>query len=331
MSGLVFVRDAEGHPLMPMSAAYARTLIHQGKAHVWPHPAFSVIQLTRIVAAPTLRPVLLGVALSAHLADLVFVIDQQRGAPSTIHVVVDLRFLPLLNGNRQGRWVPRRRRIPFTHVGSVTRSSNRVRILLNVVRACHAVIPISHLVLLPSARRTALTPPHAWWIEHRLAARVHRLTSTIAVVHQHTHLSGEPPYALTGQLIERIIWAARDSPQFVACIPTGSNSHKLSMQQHGHWRKNRSQPELGAILDPYAGSLGHLCTIRQQRRTLTGVLHALEPPDQLVLRVPVQVNDHAVQWQHTRVPHIPSMYIWPSTPIWVLPLSKEGHGYSNQG
>lgn len=52
MSSLVFVRDAQGRPLMPMSAAYARTLIHQGKARVWSHPAVSVIQLTRAVATP---------------------------------------------------------------------------------------------------------------------------------------------------------------------------------------------------------------------------------------------------------------------------------------
>jgi hypothetical protein len=61
MSGLIFVRDVEGTPLMPTSAAYARKLLSDGKAHQYPHHAFTVLQLTQRVAAPTLRPILLGI------------------------------------------------------------------------------------------------------------------------------------------------------------------------------------------------------------------------------------------------------------------------------
>lgn len=326
MSSLVFVRDAQGYPLMPMSAAYARTLVRQGKAQVWPHPAFSVIQLTRVVAAPVLRPVLVGLALSTRMADLVIVVDQQRGPPSTIQVVVDLRFPPPLKDRQSGRWEPRRRRIPFVQAGSMPRPADQVRILLAVVRACRAVIPISHVVLLPSARRTALTPPHAWWIEHRLAACVRRLTSTITVVHHHTHLSGEAPWALTGQLIERTAWAAREIPHFVACVPMGGFFPGQPSHQHRRRGEHRTQPELGALLEPYLRSRGHLCTIRQQRRTITGVLHALEPPDQLVLRIPIRVADQGIQWQLTHIPITPSLQMWPSTPIWLLPLTREYDG-----
>jgi hypothetical protein len=308
-----------------MSAAYARTLIHQGKAQVWPHPAFSVVQLTRVVDTPTLRPVLTGVALSTHLADLVFVIDQLRGTPSTIHMVVDLRFLPQLNGGHQGRWEPRRQRIPFTHVGSVTRLSDRVHMLLTAIRACHAVIPMSHLVLLPSARRTALTPPHAWWIEHRLATRVRRFISTIAVVHQHTHLSGEAPWELTGPLIERMIWAAREAPQFVVCAPTDKRTDRHPTYQDRRWGEHQRQPVLSPLLEPYLDFLGHLCTLRLHRRMITGVLHALEPPDHLLVKVPVQVNDQGVQWQLQRIPVTASLHVWPSTPIWLLPLTRMSH------
>src|SRR5689334_3096681 len=113
MSSLVFVRDAQGRPLMPMSAAYARTLIHQGKAHVWSHPAVSVIQLTRTVATPMLRPVLVGIALSRYIADLVIVVEQMRGSPSTIHIAVDLQFPPPLRRGQQNRWGSRQRCIPF--------------------------------------------------------------------------------------------------------------------------------------------------------------------------------------------------------------------------
>lgn len=322
MSSLVFVRDAQGRPLMPMSAAYARTLMKQGKAQIWPHPAVSVIQLTRVVAEPTLRPVLVGVAMSRHMADVVIVIDQQRGPPSTIHVVVDLRFPSLGWAKRQDQWLPERRRRPFTHDGAVSRPADCVRILMAVLRAFHTFIPISHFILLPSARRTALTPPHAWWIEHRLAARVRHLSDTIAIVHHHTQPSGEAPRTLTGHVIDRIIWAPRESPDLIAYM----SIHQWRLLEHAYhdhrWRARQSPAVIGTPVEPHFRSLGHVCTIGQQRRTMTGVVRALDPPDHLVLAIPVQVNDQNIVWQRTRVPITSSFHVWPSTPIWLLPLTR---------
>ena len=127
MSDLVFVRDAQARPLMPMSAAYARTLIHQGKAQVWPHPAFSVIQLTRVVATPTLRPVLVSLALSTTIADLVVVVDQVRSTPSTVQVAVDLSAPPSLRPIHHARRDSRRRRILPAYAGTFQRPRDRVR------------------------------------------------------------------------------------------------------------------------------------------------------------------------------------------------------------
>lgn len=330
MSSLVFVRDAQGRPLMPMSAAYARTLIKQGKAQIWPHPAVSVIQLTRVVAEPTLRPVLVGVAMSRHLADVVIVIDQQRGPPSTIHVVVDLRFPPLRWDKRQDQGLSQRRRLPFTHDGALSRPADCVRRLMMVLRTFHTLIPISHFILLPSARKTALTPPHAWWVEHRLAAGVRRLSDTVTVVHHHTHLSGEAPRTLTGHMIDRIIWAPRESPDLIACVPM--QQWKLSEHAyHDHrWRALRSPVVVSTLLEPYLRSLGHVCTIRQQRRILTGVIHALKPPDQLMLAVPVRMDDQGIRWQSIPVRSMSSLDVWPATPICLLPLAREANGGHRQ-
>lgn len=330
MSSLVFVRDAQGRPLMPMSAAYARTLMKQGKAQVWPHPAFSVIQLTRTVATPILRPVLVGLALSTRIADLVIVIDQLRSAPSTIQISVDLRFPPLRWGAYQGQWQPRRRRIPFTQAGSLPRPADHVSVLKAVLRAFHTIIPISHLVFLPSARRTALTPPHAWWSEHRLTAGVRQFSDTITIVHQHTHLSGEAPRALTHHLIERTIWAAREAPQLVACVP--DQQGRLSRQAHPYyrWQERGSPGVIHTLVEPHLRSFGQLCTVRHQGRTLSGAVRAIEPPDQLVLAIPVQVDDQGVQWQSIRVRSTSSLHVWPSTPIWLLPLARQASGGHHQ-
>jgi hypothetical protein len=332
MSDLVFVRDAQGRPLMPMSAAYARTLVNQGKAQVWPHPAFSVIQLTRVVDTPTLRPVLVGLALSTTIADIVIVVEQVRSAPSTVQVAVDLGAPPSLRRMHDARREPRRRRILPAQAGTFQRPRDRVHLLAAVLKLWQEVIPISHLVLLPSARTTALTPPSARWIEQQIIARVRRLVRTIAIVHRHTKLAGEAPYTLMQHLMEKTIWAARQSPQFVACaaVTHPRFHHERRYPSHRRWEQ-RNQAAQHVTPDLHLRHLGQLCTVRFQRRTLIGVLQTVRPPDHLVLRVPSEVDDQGVQWQLTHVPCIPSLHVWPATPIWLLPLPRKERGDSNQG
>jgi len=108
MSSPVFVRDAQGTPLMPTSAAYARRLIEGGKARWVPHHAFSVLQLTQAVAQPTLRPVVVGVIVHLHTAELLLLADGEHSSFPLLHVVVDLRTdLPIRIRRRAGH---RRRR-----------------------------------------------------------------------------------------------------------------------------------------------------------------------------------------------------------------------------
>lgn len=88
---------------------------------------------------------------------------------------------------------------------------------------------------------------------------------------------------------------------------------------------------IGTLVESYLRSLGQLCTIRHQRQTLTGVVRALDPPNQLVLAVPVQVDDYqGVQWQSIRVRSTSSRHVWPSTPIWLLPLDRQASGGHHQ-
>jgi hypothetical protein len=322
MSSLVFVRDAQGRPLMPMSAAYARTLIHQGKAHMWPHPALSVIQLTRAVATPVLRPVLVGLALNRTTADLVFVIDQVRGSPSTMHMVIDLHLPRSRRQTRRTRWEPQRR-IPRQAVEILQRPHNRVQVLLAVLKAWLPVLPVSHLILFPSARGNARIQPDTSWIERRLAARVHRIDASVLVVHHSTKLAGEVPAALLRYLEDQVVSSVHQAPQVIACVAPGHQRRDLEQRPSIRQRwKRRSAPlsELIGAQSQYA--LGHLCTTRQHLLMITGLLHALEPPDQLILRVPTQVTDQGVQWQAISVSITPALHIWPLTPIVMLPLIR---------
>jgi hypothetical protein len=81
MSGSTFVCDAQGRPLMPTAAAYARTLMRDGKASLWAYPAFSVIQLSHTVAQPVLHPVLLGIRLHHSLITLLLFTAATQGKP----------------------------------------------------------------------------------------------------------------------------------------------------------------------------------------------------------------------------------------------------------
>lgn len=91
MSGPVFVRDAEGRPLMPIAAAYARKLLRQGKARWVPHHAFSVIQLSQAKASPTLRPVVVTLHVQVHTAALTLVATGEQRVFPLLRVLVDLR------------------------------------------------------------------------------------------------------------------------------------------------------------------------------------------------------------------------------------------------
>src|SRR3954467_9601947 len=90
MSSPVFVRDAQGTPLMPTSAAYARRLLQRGKARWVPHHAFPIIQLSQVVTLPVLWPVVVGIHIHLHTAELLVVADGERGTFPLLHIVIDL-------------------------------------------------------------------------------------------------------------------------------------------------------------------------------------------------------------------------------------------------
>ncbi len=80
MSGPIFIRDAQGRPLMPLAAAHARKLLAQGKARRIPHHAFTVIQLNNVVDTPNLRPIIAGIAIHFQTAEIWIVAQGVRSA-----------------------------------------------------------------------------------------------------------------------------------------------------------------------------------------------------------------------------------------------------------
>ena len=90
MSGPVFVRDAEGRPLMPMAPTYARKLLANGKASLVPHYAFTVIQLHQVIEAPVLRVVAVGVMVQRRTAQMIMAAEGEREVFPLLSIMVDL-------------------------------------------------------------------------------------------------------------------------------------------------------------------------------------------------------------------------------------------------
>jgi 5-methylcytosine-specific restriction endonuclease McrA len=124
MSGPVFVLDAAGTPLMPMSPAHARKLVNQQKAQVVPHYQFHIIQLSQAVAQPQLNAVVALIRVHALTAELIIVADGAQRAYPLLRILIDLRTDLALRlrrragfrrrrRSRQRYRAPRRHAVPF--------------------------------------------------------------------------------------------------------------------------------------------------------------------------------------------------------------------------
>ena len=183
MSSPVFVIDADGRPLMPMAPAFARKLTQSGKARFISHYAFTILQLSRAVEAPKLRPITVYIEQHAATAEIIVVADGARQAHTLLHIIVDLhtdisRRLRRRAGHRRRRHarqryhaarchgVPYKRRRPSIakstwgrqHPGRKPVGSRRnilfsplirwrAEAIVRVVQALHKLVPISHITI----------------------------------------------------------------------------------------------------------------------------------------------------------------------------------------
>lgn len=317
MSGLVFVRDAEGRPLMPMSAAYARALVHQGKAQVIPHPAVSTIQLTHVVNSPTLRPVVMGLALNAKTVDITIIIEQARALPTSFHLVIDLR-VPVSDVKMRRRWAVDRRphhRSSHIHVHSdLWRYSS---VLSMVITACRQLIPISHLVLFPSSRPSALSPVRASWIGRQIQHRFRNIPFTQQGDHEGEHPSGR----LIQTLVNSLNLATSHPPNVVVCVLM--ERWKVFQERTASRSRREPQPQsMTQARDYLLKYRGRLATIRQGRHTMTGIIQRQGPFGQLIVWMPKHVADDGIEWETILITKPAMIHLWPPTSVLMLPMTN---------
>lgn len=100
MTSLVFVRDIQHTPLMPMSSAHARLLMRRGKAHRVAHPTFMLLQLNYAIPQPTLRPVVLDIAFTTALTTLTISVGNSATCMPLMRVYAKKRF-----GHQRGSFI----------------------------------------------------------------------------------------------------------------------------------------------------------------------------------------------------------------------------------
>jgi hypothetical protein len=319
MSGLVFVRDAQGRPLMPMSAAYARTLVHQGKAQVLLHPAVSTIQLTRAVTTPTLRPVIMGLALTATMADVFIVVEQARSAPVSLQLVVDLGVMAWGTDGSHRRTLHHPRSSRYRHARGPSSLWRYPSILMAVIAACRQLIPISHLVLLSSVRGNALSTARTAWMRHRLQQRA----GNIIVAREDDQVARQVPRPLMQVLTTNMLTATAQLPN-VVCV-TQRRSTILDEPTRKSAHGERHQLHLVELPLDQLTYRGRLVTIRQAGSRITGIIQGLGQLDQLMLWVPKDVQDQGIQWEAVPIPNPDILHVWPPSPILMMPLAQERH------
>jgi len=331
MSDLVFVRDAQGRPLMPMSAAYARTLIRNGKAHLQPHPTLTIIQLTRAVASPVLRPVILGLRVHKMMIELIILVDQARASTAHFRIVVDLQpnvldqGHPLLSTRKSNNTSTRRLII---RVNSHRRSQSRRflrrsndwrrQALEEVIVAIQQFVPISHLVVLPFLPMSA--PPRVMrrWLERRLIDRVVLRTNSISLITSHDGVQQNDLLQLYQILVGLALHKGELPPLVVARYIDAFKGLPLPFSQP-QWQATDTE-KADHDMDDEHSLIGRLCTIHQQNDSFTGLIGGLSLDGGLELHVPVAVEVHRVIWEVVQIDATTRRRLWDATSVVLMPI-----------
>jgi RRXRR protein len=298
-SGPVFVLDALAQPLMPLAEAHARKLLRSGKAHRLPHPTLTIIQLTRTVQQPVLRPVLLGVAIHHTTAELLLLAAGPNAAFPLLYVIVDL---PQRKPFWRRRVVHRRQRMPWpARWQHSRRPAWRKFLAIGAVISClWDVLPLSHIALIRTPTMRATHPD--------IQRRVLRYLTAGGMQVATTTLEQAAPPTFPQDLFALLrAFAANPAgyaPAMVACaIEPPKHATRLT-----RWLDDA---DAGA---PCSG-IGVVTT-----PPLIGIIDCESTDDERVLQVSVAADAAGVIWRYVAVAPQASLQRWPLAPVVLLPL-----------
>jgi hypothetical protein len=292
MSGPIFVCDAQGQPLMPMAAAYARKLLQRCQASFLPHHAFTIIRLSHTFGAPALRPVILSVLLKRNTAELSLLAEGMKKAIPLLHVVV----FPRLDASqylmkRGVRWRRIRQRSYMMHRKTrLVRSFNDpassyrhdVKVVERAITELRALVPISHVVMGNPTKSsdpgdaslplTAGYKRHLMWMENRIATSLKYRGLQVSRSGSGTPAGDMPSLnaTLAAFNLEPMAYASR----FVA-VPVARLQMNASL----------------------AIPSGTLCKTRFAKQNIVGIVSGANSDSDLILDVPSFTGSGCIVWQ----------------------------------
>jgi hypothetical protein len=289
-SGPVFVLDAQGQPLMPLAEAHARKLLRSGKARRWPHPTLTVVQLTRTVEAPILRPVLLGLTIHRKTAELfILAAGRHRDFP-LLYIVVE--FPPRL------RLKPRR----ITHRWRYRHHLTLRQFLTtgSVISTLLGLMPLSHAVILRTPTLQAADPG----IVRRLRRYLMAGGMQVAI----TAPDGTIPPGFPHDMIALLEHFVAHPTRYASTMVASAILLPESGTKPTRWSDN-------ADADDPATGIGMLTT-----PPLVGAIDYDSTDELRVLRLPVAADANGVTWRYIGVLADTPFQRWPLTPVVLLPL-----------
>lgn len=320
MPGLVFVRDAQGRPLMPTSPAYARTLLRRGSARRHSHPTLTILELTHAVPTPALRPILLGLVVHGRTADLLIAIDHARGPAIGLHLVADLHVeMPLFGRPQRQRWgkvmwgrpnsrKERTGRNPSNRRSSVFSISQwRVEALTAIIMSLQEILPISHLLVPSLEEYVTSSRLGGCRIEQRVANMVTGEGSKIALVDPVMRQQDRLPSSLYDTIDTMVTKAHLSTLNYVAC----------------YLNEPKKAPQPSALKRTRTGILGQVGTVRHHRQQIVGIIMEQFVDGRLVLHVPLHGNAKRVTWTKVVVPATTPRQLWGHMPVLLFPIIKE--------
>ncbi len=284
MSGSVCVWDSQRRPLLPMSAAYARTLVQQHKAVLLPHPAVSLLQLSHAVSEPVLRPVLLGIALHPTTATALIFTEALGNIP-LLSLTLDL--------------------------DGITGAAPQAVALTALARTVATLLPISQRALLTHLSVTN---------DAAHAAAIHTIMTTLEACLRYpiTLLSFDTPhmaeYPLFGAFQQQIgIRHDNHTDIAAAYMPQYQTEQQPSVAL--------SQAVRLSDNDYHALSPGMIVQTRQQTGTVAGIIQAVEPDGTVQMRVPTRATAAEVIWADVWVSPPLRGWRWEPQPVALLPVA----------
>ena len=283
MSGSVCVWDSQRRPLLPTSAAYARTLVQQHKAVLLPHPAVPLLQLSHAVSEPVLRPILLGIALHPTTATAL-IFTEALGTTPLLSLTLDLH--------------------------GITGAAPQAIAVTMLARTLAILLPIS---------QAALVPPSSMTDDPAYAAAIHTILTTLeaGLPYPVVLLSLDTPSMVEYPLLPVFQQQQRTEP----VAPTRLAAlyvPKYHVEQHPSIvvsQEVRLRNNNRHSLRP-----GMIVQIRQQKGTVTGLVEAVEHEDVRV-RVPTMATVAGVVWTDIRVSPPLRGWRWEPQPVALLPVA----------